>query len=168
MQENKSELKIREELFSAHTTQVVEALNKIKGIGNVTYLPLLFEILLNKPEKEVEKEILFILNNLKAKEAVPVLTQALKNPDYLPIRKKLTCACWQNGLNFKNSLPLFIDLVIQEDWETGFEALTVIENMNEYPEQVVVDLEKEKITQALNAVSEQKKYFLQEILKLIG
>jgi hypothetical protein len=129
MEKKKLNKNIEANLFSANTETVIATLNTLKEKGNNAYLPLLFDLLNSNPEDEIEQEIIFILYNLKIKDAVPVMVEALQNPKYLPIRKKLTAACWENGLDYKNYLPVFVDLVINEDWETGFEAFTVIENM---------------------------------------
>jgi hypothetical protein len=167
MENKKTDKNIQANLFSANTATVLAALNTLKEKGNDAYLPLLFDILNSNPEAEVEKEIMFILNNLKIKDAVPVMAEALQNPKYLSIRKKLTTACWENGLSFKNYLPVFVDLVIHEDWETGLEAFTVIENMESFPEQETLGIARNKIYDALKNAGEQKKYFLHEILTLI-
>jgi HEAT repeat protein len=167
MENKKLDKNIETNLFSANTATVISTLNTLKERGNNAYLPLLFDLLNSNPEAEIETEILFILNNLKIKDAVPVLVDALQDPKYLPIRKKLTAACWENGLDYKNHLPVFVDLVIHEDWDTGFEAFTVIENLKSYPEQDIIDIATDKIRQGLNNANEEKKYFLHEILTLI-
>ncbi|MCA1760152.1 MAG: hypothetical protein LC658_10320 [Bacteroidales bacterium] len=167
MEKKKLDKNIEANLFSANTATVIATLNTLKEKGNNAYLPLLFDLLNSNPEAEIEQEIIFILYNLKIKDAVPVLVEAIQNPKYLPIRKKLTAACWENGLDYKNYLPVFVDLVVNEDWETGFEAFTVIENMENYPEQEIVEIATDKIHQGLNRANEQKKYFLHEILTLI-
>lgn len=146
---------------------MISALDEIKTKGNVAYLPLLFGILKSNPEEQVEKEILGILGTIKTQDAVPVMAEALQSDEFRPIRKKLTTACWQNGLDYKNYLQVFIELVINEDWETGFEAFTVIENMEKFPEQDVIDRSVLQIKDALVEASGKKKYFLQEILFLI-
>jgi len=167
MKKNKQQIKIEEKLFSARTAEVISTLNLIKEKGDASILPLLFKILITDPEAEVKREIIYILNNLKTKAAVPVLAEALIDPGYLSIRRTLACACWQSGLNFKDYLPVFINLVIEEDWETGFEAFTVIENMTDFPVQKILENEKNRIHDALKSADGQKKYFLHEILTLI-
>lgn len=167
MEKNKLDKNIEANLFSANTATVIMALNTLKEKGNSKYLPLLFDLLNSNPETEVENEITFILENLKIKDAVPVLTEALQNPRYMNIRKKLTTACWENGLDYRKYLSVFVDLIINEDWETGFEAFTVIENMENYPELEITYIAKEKIIEALKHADEQKKYLLNEILSLI-
>ena len=154
-------------LRSEKTSTVLTALYELKDSGNISYIPVLLELLTTNPVEEVEKEIIYILNNLKVQKAVPVLVEAIQNPEYISIRKKIITSCWQNGLNYKNQLPVFVDLVIQEEWETGFEAFTVIENMEEYPDRETLDLAVRKIQDALPGTEGKKKYFLQEILILI-
>ena len=167
MEQKKLDKNIKANLFSKNTATVIATLNKLKEKGNNAYLPLLFDLLNSNPEAEIEQEINYILFNLKIKDAVPVLVEALQNPKYLSIRKKLTTACWENGLDYTNYLPVFVDLVIHEDWETGFEAFTVIENMESFSEQDKIDSATEKIRQGLTKAKEQQKYFLHEILTLI-
>lgn len=167
MESKKPDKNIQANLFSANTEVVISALDALKEKGTSAYLPLLFDLLNSNPEAAVEKEILFILENLKMKDAVPFIAEALQNQKYLPIRKKLTTACWENGLDFKEYLPVFVDLVISADWETSFEAFTVIENMENYPEEEILEISRNKIFDALKNAGEQKKYFLHEILTLI-
>ncbi|MEE4285983.1 MAG: HEAT repeat domain-containing protein [Mariniphaga sp.] len=167
MEQKKLDKNIKANLFSANTATVIATLNTLKEKGNNAYLPLLFDLLNSNPEAEIEQEIIFILYNLKTKDAAPVLVEALQNPKFLPIRKKLTAACWENGLDYSSYLPVFVDLVINENWETGFEAFTVIENMENYPDQEIIDFATEKIHQGLVKANEQQKYFLHEILTLI-
>lgn len=163
----KTDKNLEARLLSGRTVTVVSALDEIKAKGNVAYLPLLFELLNSNPDEQVEKEILNILGTLKIQEAVPVMAEALQSAEYRSIRKKLTTACWQNGLDYKNHLPVFVDLIINEDWETGFEAFTVIENLEKFPEQEIIDRSLSSIENALPEASDKKKYFLQEILVLI-
>jgi len=167
MRQQKLDQEIQNKLFSANPGQTVSAVKLIQEKGNELHLPMLFDLLLANPENETEKEILKTLGTVKKEEAVPIFIDALQENKYRPIRKKLLVACWQNGLDFKNHVPLLIDLIIEEEWETGFEAFTIIDNMKTLPERPVIDEAVVKINQAIDSVSENKKYFLQEILILI-
>ncbi|MFW5773244.1 MAG: HEAT repeat domain-containing protein [Tangfeifania sp.] len=167
MTNKKLDKKLERELFSAQSENVISALNSLKEEGNIHYLPILFDLLNADTGKKIEEEIINILGSLKVQDAAPVLAEALQDPKYKPIRKPLTAACWQNSLNFKEHLPVFVDLVIEEDFETGFEAFTVIESMEKYPEGEVIENVTNRIHDALPNANEQKKYFLHEILTLI-
>jgi hypothetical protein len=167
MTNRKLDKQLESDLFSAKSETVISALKTLKEKGNVHYLPLLFDLLKSSPEENIEEEIKKILGNLKVREAAPVLVEALQQQKYIGIRKPLTTACWQNGLDFKDHLGVFVDLVIEEDFETGFEAFTVIESMEKYPEGEVITEVTDQIYEALKSADEQKKYFLHEILHMI-
>lgn len=167
MTTKKTDKKLEADLFSANAETVTRALNTLKAEGNIHYLPLLFDVLNSGPEKKVETEITEILGTLKVKDATPVMVNALKEKKYKPIRKKLLTACWQNGLDYKNHLQVFVDLVIEEDWETGFEAFTVIDNMGKLPGQEITGPAVDKAMKALKYAGEQKKYFLHEIVAML-
>jgi len=92
------------------------------------------------------------------------LAEALESPVYMPVRKKLATACWQNGLDYKEYLMVFVKLIIQEEWQTGFEAFTVIENMKHYPEKDIRTQAVEYIKASLKDATGKKLYLLQELL----
>lgn len=167
MTNSKTDKDIEAGLFSANRETVLSALNFVKERGNIAYLPLLFELLRSGKEEAVDEKIIDILSNLKVRESAGILAEALHNPQYKSIRKTLTAACWQNGLDYSQYLTHFIDLVIHEDWETGFEAFTVIENMEHLPTEEISAQTRDQIYEALQDADEKKKYFLREILVMI-
>ena len=160
----KLDTRIKNDLFATDSERVISAINRIKEKGNKLYLPILFELLASQPENEVEKEIQKLLGTIKSKDTIPYFTDALINKKFKTIQKSLLIACWQNGLDFAGYWPLFVEIVINEDWETAFEAFTVIENMDHLPEKETVERLINQIKTALKTASGQKEYFLQEIL----
>ena len=137
----------------------------MKESGNKEYLPILFELLVAGCETDVESEIQKLLGTVKDKETIPIFVEALQNEHYKPIRKKVAMMCWQNGLDFSASIEVFVDLVINEDWDTAFEAFTVIDNMEHFPSPEVMKPLKIKIAGALKEADEKKAYMLEELLK---
>lgn len=164
MSTQKLDTHIKNDLFATNTERVISAINRIKERGNKLYLPMLFELLASQPETDVEKEIEQLLSTVKSKETVPFFVEALENEKFKSIQKTLLTACWQNGLDFSNYLPVFVEIVISETWETAFEAFTVIENMEYLPDPQMVDQVTDRIHHALKTATEQNQYFLQEIL----
>ncbi|PIF06116.1 MAG: hypothetical protein CSA36_03240 [Draconibacterium sp.] len=156
---------VQENLFSDKKTKVLEALQHIKNQGNCLYIPLLFDMLLEASEPEIEKEVTGILETIKDKQCVNSFVRGIENEKYKPIRKKILTACWQNDLDFSTFMPVFIDVVVNDDWETGFEAFTVIENFETIPDEAIVSASVKKINAALGKANEQKKYFLDAIHK---
>ncbi len=155
---------IKKNLFSANTEVVVSAIEKVKEKGNKLYIPLLFDLLNSSPEPEIETEIKNLLGTVKDKSTVNSFMRAIEDDKYRKIRKTILTACWQNGLDFSTFLPVFIDLVIHEDWETAFEAFTVIDNFEFLPGAEIINISIAKINEAIPSVTDQNKYFLNEIL----
>ncbi len=164
MKQDKINEQIKKNLFSVKTDVVISALEIIKVEGNKHYIPILFDLLNSSPEVEIETEIINLLGTVKDKESVNSFMRALEDAKYKPIRKLILSACWQNGLDFSTFMPVFIDLIIHEEWETAFEAFTVIDNLEYLPNPEIISISKQKINKAIPFASEQVAYFLNEIL----
>lgn len=166
MSKSKINADIKTKLFSADNNVVLSAINALKDKGNKEYLPILFELLVAQPEAEIKTALLKLLGTVKDKETVEAFIDALKEEKFKSIRKEILTTCWQNGLDFSAHLVDFVDLVINEEWEIAFEAFTVIENLETFPAEDEVKEIKLKVARALKSATNQKAYFLEEILKL--
>jgi len=164
MKQEKIDEQIKKNLFSAKVNVVVSAIESIEKKGNKLYLPLIFDLLNSFPEPEIETEIKNLLGTVKDKEVINSFMRAIEDDKYKPIRKSILSACWQNGLDFSTFLPVFVDLIINEDWEIAFEAFTVIDNLEFLPNTEIIKISVDKINNALPNVDDQNKYFLNEIL----
>ena len=154
-------------LRSTDSDLVLETIDKLKEAGNSLILPEIIELLHNTELPEIKKSVLNLLSELKNKESVPILMSVIKNEKYANERKELVACCWQNGLSYNAYIPVFIDLVIQEEFLVAFEAFTVIENMFGNIEDEVIDAEIIKINDALKDAGEQKSYLLNGLLSVI-
>jgi len=164
MATKKIDPKIKENLFSTQTKVAISAINSIKEKGNKLYIPMLFDLLNAEPEKEITDEINKLISTIKDAETRDSFIDAITNEKYKSIRKLVLTACWQNGLDFSNYLPVFVDVVITDDWENAFEAFTIIDNLHSLPEQKIVEQSINKIESVMENTTEQKAYFLNEIL----
>jgi hypothetical protein len=164
MSTEKIDEQLKKNLFSAKTEVVISAIEAIQKKGNKLYLPVLFDLLNSSPELEIETEIKNLLGTIKDKTSVNSFMRAIEDDKYKRIRKLILTACWQNGLDFSTFLPVFIDLVIYEEWETAFEAFTVIDNLEFLPGAEIINSSITKINAAMPNVTDQQKYFLNEIL----
>lgn len=155
---------IKKNLFSTNTDVVIDAIEAIKKKGNKFYIPILFDLLNSSPEDEIETAIKSLLGTVKDKESINGFMRAIEDDKYKSIRKSILIACWQNGLDFSTFLPVFVDLIIKEDWEVAFEAFTVIDNLEFLPGEEIINNSVSRIMDALPAANDQKRYFLNEIL----
>ena len=146
---------------------ILETIAKVRESGNPFILPGLIDLLHETDLPEINKCVLNLLSELKSKESIPVFIAAIKDEKYAGERKELVACCWQNGLNYNIYLPVFIDLVINEEFQVAFEAFTVIENMFGRIEDEIIDKEIVKVTDALKNATEQKTYLLNGLLAII-
>ena len=153
--------------ITADPEQVLETIEKAKESGNHLILEGLFDLLQISQSPEIKKSVVNLLSELKSKESVPYLIEAIKNEKYKNERVDLISCCWQNGLIYNTYLPFFIDLVIHEPFLIAFEAFTVIENMYGIVEEAIIEQEIIKITEALNSSGEEKAYLLNGLLTII-
>ena len=154
-------------LKSTDTDFVLETIEKIRESGNRLIMEGIVDLLHNTQIPEIKKSILNLLSELKNKESIPLLLEAIKNEKYLAERKELVACCWQNGLNYNEYLPVFIDLVINHSFLIAFEAFTVIENMYGVISDEVIDQEIVKINNALQQADEEKAYLLRGLVTII-
>lgn len=137
------------QLQSGDLEQVNEALREIRENGNTAYLPVLFELLAANSRESIRQAIYGLLAELKQREAVPLLVEAIQDPHYAGFRVPIVSACWENGLDYSFYLSVFVDLVIQKDFRLAFEAYTVITNMNGKITRDCLERESKKLKEAL-------------------
>jgi hypothetical protein len=159
--------KILENLKSIDSELVQETIEKVRESGNSFILAGLIDLLHNTDLPEIKKSVLNLLSELKNKESVPAFIAAIQDERYAVERKDLLACCWQNGLIYNEYLPVFIDLVINEEFAIAFEAFTIIENMVGKVEDDIIDKEVIKVTKALKNATEQKAYLLNGLLAII-
>ena len=164
MKPEKIDEQIKRNLFSANTGVVLSAIEAISNKGNSLYLPILFDLLNSVPEPDIEKEIINLLGTVKDKNCVNGFMRAIEDTKYRRIRKKILTACWQNDLDYSTFIPVFIDLVLNEDFEIAFEAFTVIDNLEYLPGNEIIQISKDMIKDGWSSASEETRYFLNEIL----
>lgn len=157
---------IKNKLFSAKTSTVLDALQSLKEVGNKNYLPIMFELLVSNTEPDIVKEICKLLGTVKDQTTVPAFVEALQDAKFKTIQKEILIACWQNGLDYSTYLEVFVDIIINEEWALAFEAFTLIENQEYFPTQEELKETKLKIAHSLKSAEQQKAYFLEELLKM--
>ncbi len=121
-------------LLSDDDAQVLTALTRIEDQGDARAIRPLLTALAKSKDAKVQQRITALLNQIKVKDAVPELIEALREPTLLDVRRTVLATFWNAGLDVRDHLAPFIDLAIEGDAEECFECLTVIENQEIWPE----------------------------------
>ena len=154
-------------LQSSDQKTVSKTIKQLGESGNSAYLPALIELFCQTENPEIKREIQKLLSEIKHRDAVPALVEAIENPNYARELQALVSVCWENGLDFSMHLSLFIDLVIAGDFMVAFEAHTVIMNMSGKISREIEDKETTKIKRALLEADESKKELLHDLLDFL-
>ena len=164
--QQKTDPKIISGLQSQNPEQVIETIDRLRSSGNLSYLPVLFGLLASSVP-EVNAKVMGLLADVKHRDIIPLLLEAIQDERYKGERKKLVSLCWENGLDFSSGLPVFVDLLINEGLEVAFEAYTVITNMEGKITAEMMNTETDRIEAALSRVDEQKRQLLTDIIDFL-
>ena len=154
-------------LRSGNSKAIISVMKEIRKSGRASILPDIFDLMMVSEDEEVLKTCAELLCDIKVKEARNYLVDALEDDKYASIRKTITAACWQNDMDFSKHLGLFIDILLNDPYETAIEAFTVIENSLEKIE----DSDRTKLVHELSSRSkvldEQKQLLVKELIHSI-
>lgn len=154
-------------LQSSDSLKVIETLEELRGSGRVSDIPLLLEMLHVSQNPEIKAKITDLFSNLKESDAIPLIMEAIQNQRFASELKDLLASCWGNGLDYSQYLSLFIDLLLESEFEVALEAYTVIMNMNSQIDQDKIDIEIDKLEMALKDELEQKRQLYLDVIDFL-
>lgn len=118
-------------------------LEEFRESGESFIIPAIIEQLFANRTEKFTLEAISFLADLKEQSCVPMLIEGIETFRNNPDISNLVSVCWQCRLSFIDELPLFFDLITTADFQTAFEAFTVIENAAE-------DLTSESLSHWIN------------------
>lgn len=154
-------------LESTDSLKVIETLEELRVAGKVSDIPILIELLHLTQTPEIKSKIIDLFANLKESDAIPLIIEAIRNQKYAPELKDLLACCWENGLDYSNYLTLFVDLLIESDFQIAFEAYTVIMNIEQNISQEIIDRQVGRLETALRAASDLKRQLLLDVVDFL-
>ncbi len=154
-------------LESSNSVKVIETLEELRSSGRVSDIPLLIELLHLTNDPEIKSKITDLFNTLKESDAIPLIVDAIQNQKYAPELKDLVSCCWENGLDYSNYLTLFVDLLIESEFLVAFEAYTVIVNMTAKIDQQKLDVEIDRLEEAIKATEGQKRELMLDVVDFL-
>ncbi|HON19395.1 MAG TPA: hypothetical protein PK990_09560 [Salinivirgaceae bacterium] len=159
---------IIEKLFATSEEQVLEAIQRIRTEGNELYLSPLIKCYQENNSGLIRKKITELINDIKHPDAVPIIISEIKKTDSPEIRSLLLTACWSSGLPFEEYFEDFVDIVIESDYLSAFEALTVIDNFSRPIAKERIRKCKDRVASAsINETNHQKKTLFSELVVIL-
>ena len=154
-------------LNSSDPEIVLESIEELRVAGKTSDIPVLLEMLRVTKSPEIKSKITSLFSNLKDKNSVPLMMEAIQNEKYEPVLQQLVSSCWENGLDYSKYISVFVDLLIEKDFLVAFEAYTVITNMEFTIDQALLDIEIEKLDKALLSTTSEKKVLLLDAIDFL-
>lgn len=151
-------------LQSKDSLKVIETLEELRNSGRASDIPVLLELLHMSADPEIKAKITDLFANLKESDTIPLIIEGIRNQKYAPELKSLIASCWENGLDYSKYIPLFVDLLIDNEFDVAFEAYTVIMNTESQMNTEIIDQEIERMEKVLSTVSEQKRQLLIDVI----
>lgn len=121
---------ILKDLTSKNNERVLEAIEKNRKHGNAETFASMLNTLKETDEPEIETAIIAFLYDLKDENSIPILIEAIENPEMSFYQSFLVAAFWQSAIDGSNYIKVFVDAAIKGDYMTTLEALTVVENFD--------------------------------------
>lgn len=158
---------IQKKFKTEDSSQIIATLKEIRVSGHALILPLIFEVLESTSDKSIIEEIISILGQLKDKNSVAYIIEALTKGKVKKYRKEIITTCWQSGLDYSEHLTIFAKEFIQGDYVTAIEAFTVIEEwIFESEPKNILDC-KNYLIDAVSQVDNEKKPLYVELVRLV-
>ena len=129
-------------------------------------LDVLASLMSDPKSDDIKTELFDILKTDPS--AVQVLIDAIKAPQLLKIQPILISLCWESGADFSKHLSYFVDLAINGDFQTSFEAITVIDSLEGNPTDTELAFAKQKVTIAASNVNKDKAALLLQLKDLLN
>lgn len=116
-------------LFSADDEVAIAAIETLAEKGNKDVVVPILEVMLNA-SPAVTRAIESLLYQLKDKQAVEVLIEALTMPKFEPIRTVILASFWNSGNLPEGEIELLCKIAANGTFDEALEVLTIIENMD--------------------------------------
>ena len=88
-QEKAQEQSFIKSLRSGNRIAILASLKDIRSSGKVTILPEVFDVLCDQEDEQIYNEAVSLINDLKSKESVPYLTDAIADSEYASLNNAL-------------------------------------------------------------------------------
>ena len=120
---------ILKKIQSGEPELLTEAVKEIKENGDLSIAQMLLEHLGEIRDPRTMTVLANLLADIKENAFREVLIRQLQSTDQPSVKTELLRIVWESSLDYSVYLPVFLELLQNEDFKVAFEASTVIENM---------------------------------------
>ena len=168
--ENKAKEKqyIVEKLNSDNPLIIKEILIELRDKGNSEYIPLLFDLLLKHQDSKIADTIKSFISDIKDSSLKEILIASIRNEKFNRIKKDLLTICWESRFDFSSQLNIFVDCLINDDFISAFEALTVIENLNADISEEIKNEQIKRLKEAITDTDKNKRQLIHDAIHIIS
>ncbi len=165
--QTEEERKYIQSLRSGNKKAIIDIIKEIRKRGRTTILPEVFELMATTEDAEVKDTAVKLLSDLRNKEVIPVMIDAIADDSFVSIQKELIGSCWQSGLDYHEHIMVFIDAAIKSDYGSALEAFTVIENSIAQVEDAERKKCLQKLEKGLKNTPEEKLPLIKELIQMV-
>ena len=108
--------------------EVMAMLIDLKEQGELFYVKTLLEILIENRSELLNKALVEYLSDIKLQDAVKIISDFVSENYADKDVNDILLVSWQSRLDFSKHLDPYIQILINANYKTAFEAFTVIEN----------------------------------------
>ena len=113
-------------LTSGNEIDIQSTLHRIKESGDLAYLIQVINLINESKSDSIKKAGIEVARSIKSKENKAIILPLILNDQYFNIKKTLIALCWETDMQINEELPIFFNLLSDENYEIVIEAYTVI------------------------------------------
>lgn len=162
-----SDKNIIEKLNSENPIIIKETLIELREKGTFENTPLLFDLLVKHHNSNIANTIKSFISDIKDSSVKNTIVDYLKNEKYKIIKKDLLTICWESRFDFSDNLDIFVTSLINDDFITAFEALTVIENLNSNISEEIKEEQTNRLKDAILKADNSKQQLIHDAIHII-
>lgn len=118
-------------LFSGNPAQILETIEQIRAMGNITVITDLLDLYCVSGDDSVKQAITQCLFDIKNQHAAQIMISAITQKKYTAIKTMLLESMWQSGLDYSNHAQEIILIICNDSFENALEAFTILETIEE-------------------------------------
>ena len=154
-------------LQSERSEEVLEAIAEIRNHGRPEHLAPLYQTYKESPDPEIANAIGKLFDDLKDQRVVGQLVDLIRREHTAINKRMLVASCWKSGLDYSAHMIPFFEIFIKDDFETAFEAYTLIDSNIHNSAPAALKKMNQFLTEAWSAIPEDRLILAQDLKQVL-